>query len=70
MIFEAPMCSSGRCFSPDLNPLQFSIYGVLEIGELTTTHKNLAALGAFVSRLWTAKDEEFMRNGSRLTAAA
>jgi hypothetical protein len=69
-IFDTPICGSGRRFSPDLNPLQFSIYGVLEIRELATTHTNFAALLASISRLWAALDEEFVSNCSRLNAAA
>jgi hypothetical protein len=39
---------------------------VLETSELTTTHKNFAALGVFILRVWTPLAEELARNACRL----
>jgi hypothetical protein len=57
-------------FSPYLNPLHFSIWSVLETGELAATHKNFAALPASISKVWAPLAEELARNTSRLNAAA
>jgi hypothetical protein len=57
-------------FSPDLNPLHFSIWSVLETRELAITHKSFAVLHASICRVWAPRAEELARNASRLSPAA
>jgi hypothetical protein len=46
-------------FSPDLNPLEFSIWGVFEARAEATDYANLAALRAPTARVWAALDEYY-----------
>jgi DDE superfamily endonuclease/Transposase len=52
-------------FSPDLNPLDFSIWGVLEARVQATAHANLASLRASIAREWTALDENYVQSTCR-----
>jgi DDE superfamily endonuclease len=52
-------------FSPDLNPLDFSIWSVLEARVQATAHENLAALRASISREWATLDEDYVRSACR-----
>jgi AraC-like DNA-binding protein len=52
-------------YSPDLNPLDFSIWSVLETKVQATPHKNLASLKAAIRREWTAMDANYIRAACR-----
>jgi hypothetical protein len=52
-------------FSPDLNPLDYSIWSVLEIKVQATPHQNLAALQAAIRKEWAAMDSNFISRACR-----
>lgn len=60
-------------YSPDLNPMDFSIWSILQSKVCSTKHRNLECLKASLQREWAALSEEDVRSAcnafrSRLAA--
>ena len=48
-------------YSPDLNPLDYSVWSVLEAKACSKRHANLESLKAFLQKAWDEIDEEYLR---------
>ena len=46
--------------SPDLNPLDYSIWSIVERDSNKTSHKNIADLKASICQAWEAMEEEYV----------
>ena len=51
--------------SPDLNPLDYGVWSVVEARACATPHRNVAELRASVDEQWANMSEEFIRNTCR-----
>lgn len=47
--------------SPDLNPLDFSVWSVMEKEACSTRHNNLASLKAALLKAWSELDDDYLR---------
>ena len=46
--------------SPDLNPLDYTIWGILENKTNTTSHPNIGSLKTAIEEEWNKLSEEFI----------
>ncbi len=51
--------------SPDINPLDYSIWSVLENKTNATSHQNISTLKTTIEKQWNKMSEEFILKASR-----
>ena len=51
--------------SPDLNPLDYAIWGILENKTNATSHPNIGLLKAAIEKEWNKMSEEFILNACK-----